>query len=92
LGCCWPARYLRRFWRTYQTIRPDFSFVVEGVAFGHHGLGYLKWREGPANGLGVVSGVDVTEVSDGRIVRLWILLDSDGYSLEFVYKKWQYVQ
>lgn len=55
---------------------PDFSFVPEGVAVGHHGLGYLKWRAGPANGPVVVSGVDAAEVSDGRIVRLWVLLDA----------------
>ena len=55
---------------------PDFSFVADGVAMGHHGLGYLKWRAGPANGPVIVSGVDVAEVSDGRIVRLWVLLDA----------------
>jgi hypothetical protein len=55
---------------------PDFSFVAEGVAVGHHGLGYLKWRAGPANGPVIVSGVDVAEVSDGKIVRLWVLLDA----------------
>jgi len=55
---------------------PDFSFVAEGVAVGHHGLAYLKWRAGPANGPVIVSGVDVAEVSDGRILRLWVLLDA----------------
>jgi hypothetical protein len=55
---------------------PDFSFVAEGVAVGHHGLGYLKWRAGPANGPVVVSGVDLAEISDGRITRLWVLLDA----------------
>jgi len=55
---------------------PDFSFVADGIAVGHHGLGYLKWRAGPANGPVIVSGVDVVEVIDGKIVRLWVLLDA----------------
>lgn len=54
----------------------DFSFVAEGTAVGHHGMGYLKWRAGPANGPVIVSGVDVAEVSDGKIKRLWVLLDA----------------
>lgn len=55
---------------------PDFAFVAEGIALGHHGLGYLRWHAGPANGPVMVSGVDVAEVRDGRIVRLWVLLDA----------------
>jgi hypothetical protein len=55
---------------------PNFSFVAEGAAVGHHGLGYLKWRAGPANGPVIVSGVDVAEVRGGRIIRLWVLLDA----------------
>lgn len=54
----------------------DFSFAATGIAVGHHGLGYLKWQAGPANGPVVVSGVDVAEVSDGKITRLWVLLDA----------------
>jgi len=54
---------------------PDFSFVADGIAVGHHGLGYLKWRAGPANGPVIVRGVDVVQVIDGKIVRLWVLLD-----------------
>ncbi|MFJ3522535.1 nuclear transport factor 2 family protein [Pseudomonas sp. NPDC090203] len=54
---------------------PDFAFVAEGVAVGHHGLGYLRWHAGPEQGPVVVRGADVAEVEDGRIVRLWVLLD-----------------
>lgn len=54
---------------------PDFAFVPEGTAVGHHGLGYLRWHAGPGDGPTVVSGVDVAEISEGKIVRLWVLLD-----------------
>ena len=54
---------------------PDFAFVPEGPAVGHHGLGYLRWHAGPSAGSTVVSGVDVAEISEGKIARLWVLLD-----------------
>jgi len=53
----------------------DFAFVPEGPAVGHHGLGYLRWHAAPSAGSTVVSGVDVAEISEGKIVRLWVLLD-----------------
>ncbi len=53
----------------------DFAFVPEGPAVGHHGLGYLRWHAGPSAGSTVVSGVDVAEISERKIVRLWVLLD-----------------
>lgn len=55
---------------------PDFAFVAEGTAVGHHGLGYLRWHAGPGDGPVIVSGVDVAEISEGTIVRLWVLLDA----------------
>jgi hypothetical protein len=54
---------------------PDFSFVAQGVAVGHHGMAYLRWHAGPKEGPVVVTGADVAEVVDGKIVRLWVLLD-----------------
>ncbi|WGT36521.1 nuclear transport factor 2 family protein [Pseudomonas atacamensis] len=54
----------------------DFAFVPEGPAVGHHGLGYLRWHAGLSAGSTVVSGVDVAEISEGKIVRLWVLLDA----------------
>lgn len=54
----------------------DFAFVAEGTAVGHHGLGYLRWHAGPGDGPVIVSGVDVAEISGGKIVRLWVLLDA----------------
>jgi hypothetical protein len=54
---------------------PDFSFVAQGVAVGHHRMAYLRWHAGPKEGPVVVTGADVAEVVDGKIVRLWVLLD-----------------
>lgn len=54
---------------------PDFSFVPEADAVGHHGLGVLRWRAGPQGGKTVVSGADAAEIVDGRISRLWVLIN-----------------
>ncbi|MFE1601065.1 nuclear transport factor 2 family protein [Methylobacterium sp. ID0610] len=54
---------------------PTFRFTPIGVAVGHHGLGSLRWRAGPEGGPVAVTGTDVAEVVDGRIARLWVLLD-----------------
>jgi hypothetical protein len=54
---------------------PDFRFAPDGVAVGHHGLGVLRWKGGPRNGPVVVTGADVANVVDGRITRLWVMLD-----------------
>jgi hypothetical protein len=54
---------------------PDFTFVADGRAVGHHGLAYLRWHAGPRNGPAVVTGADLAEIVDGRIARLWVMLD-----------------
>lgn len=54
---------------------PTFAFAADGAASGHHGLGVLRWRAGPAGGPVAVTGTDVAEIVDGRIARLWVLLD-----------------
>ncbi|TXM70972.1 nuclear transport factor 2 family protein [Methylobacterium sp. WL120] len=54
---------------------PDFRFVPDGAAVGHHGFGVLRWRAGPSGGPVVVTGSDVADVVDGRIERLWVMLD-----------------
>jgi hypothetical protein len=54
---------------------PDFSFVPQGKTVGHHGLGYLRWHAGPKNGPVTVTGADAAEIREGKIVRLWVLLD-----------------
>lgn len=54
---------------------PTFRFTPTGRAVGHHGLGSLRWEAGPAEGPVAVTGTDVAEVVDGRIARLWVLLN-----------------
>ncbi|MDN4984298.1 nuclear transport factor 2 family protein [Bradyrhizobium sp. WYCCWR 13022] len=56
---------------------PEFAFVPNGKAVGHHGFGQLLWRAGPRGGPIVVTGADVAEVIDGRIARLWVMLQSE---------------
>ena len=55
---------------------PTFRFVPDGAAVGHHGLGHLAWRAGPEHGPATVTGADVAEVENGRISRLWVLLNT----------------
>lgn len=54
---------------------PDFAFTPESTAVGHHGLASLHWHAGPAGGPVAVTGTDTAEVVDGRISRLWVLLN-----------------
>ena len=54
---------------------PTFAFVPDGTAVGHHGMGYLRWHAGPSDGPVAVTGADVAELADGRIARLWVMLD-----------------
>lgn len=54
---------------------PDFRFVPAAPAVGHHGLACLRWHAGPNDGPVAVTGTDAAEIVDGRIARLWVLLD-----------------
>ncbi|PJI55164.1 hypothetical protein CTI14_07335 [Methylobacterium radiotolerans] len=54
---------------------PTFRFRPVGRAVGHHGMGSLRWEAGPEGGPIAVTGTDVAEIVDGRIGRLWVLLD-----------------
>lgn len=54
---------------------PTFRFAPAADAVGHHGLGSLRWQAGPDGGPIVVTGTDVAEVVEGKISRLWVLLD-----------------
>ncbi len=58
-----------------EQFEPTFAFVPTGVAVGHHGLGLLHWRGGPTDGEVAVTGADAAEIVDGRIARLWVLLN-----------------
>ncbi|AWN45354.1 hypothetical protein DK419_02655 [Methylobacterium terrae] len=61
--------------RLLEQFGPTFRFVPEGTAVGHHGLGLLRWTAGPEGGPVAVTGTDAAEVVEGRIARLWVLLD-----------------
>jgi len=54
---------------------PTFVFTPDGPAVGHHGLGSLRWHAGPAGGEIAVTGTDTAEFADGKIARLWVLLN-----------------
>ncbi|MGF7149687.1 hypothetical protein FHS96_003338 [Sphingomonas zeicaulis] len=53
----------------------DFAFVPAAPVVAHHGLAALRWHAGPRNGPVAVTGMDVAEIVDGRIARLWVMLD-----------------
>jgi hypothetical protein len=55
---------------------PGTTFEAEGRAGGHHGLGRLRWRAVDSSGkpLGV-TGTDIAFVEDGRIAKLYVILD-----------------
>ncbi|TDH63133.1 nuclear transport factor 2 family protein [Dankookia rubra] len=60
--------------RLLEQFGPGFAFHADGVAVGHHGLGTLRWHAGPGEEV-AVTGTDAAQVVDGRISRLWVLLD-----------------
>lgn len=54
---------------------PDFAFVPEGKGLGHHGMATLRWHAGTPGNPATVIGADTAEIIEGRIARLWVLLD-----------------
>jgi hypothetical protein len=61
--------------RLLEQFGTTFAFAAEGRAAGHHGMASLRWHAGPAGGPVTVTGIDTAEIVDGRIARLWVLLD-----------------
>jgi hypothetical protein len=59
-----------------EMLPPGTTFEAEGPAAGHHGLGRLRWRAVDSSGkpLGV-TGTDIAFVEDGRIAKLYVILD-----------------
>lgn len=53
----------------------DVVFTAIRPATGHHGIGRLLWRSGPADGPAVVTGMDIAHLQDGRIHSLTVFLD-----------------
>jgi len=49
--------------------------VPVGVTVGHHNFSVLQWHAGPKNGPVTVTGADVAEIIEGKIARLWVMLD-----------------
>ncbi|MFZ6769797.1 nuclear transport factor 2 family protein [Undibacterium sp. Di26W] len=60
------------------SLPPNFGFSAVGPAVGHHNIGRLKWRSGPANGPVAVTGTDVAHFEKGRIHSLYVFLDPVG--------------
>jgi len=54
---------------------PGYVFSPAGPFRGVGSLGIRAWRLGPPGAEPVLGGVDVIEVVDGRIARLWTMLD-----------------
>ena len=54
---------------------PGLVFTPAGPFRGVGDLGMRPWRLGPPGGEPVLGGLDVAQVVDGRIARLWTLLD-----------------
>lgn len=61
-----------------QTLPPNFAFTAVRPAVGHHGMGRLEWRSGPANAPSAVSGMDIARFENGRIQELTVFVDPVG--------------
>lgn len=55
---------------------PAFVFTADGPAVGHHGVGRLRWRAGPADGPVAVTGMDIAQIEEGRIRTLTVFVDA----------------
>jgi hypothetical protein len=54
---------------------PGFVFSPSGDFRGVGNLGIRSWKLGPPGAEPVLGGMDVIEVVDGRIAKLWTMLD-----------------
>lgn len=54
---------------------PSFVFGTFGQAIGHHGMGRMRWHFGPAGAPPVVTGLDVVQIVDGKITKLYVFVD-----------------
>jgi SnoaL-like domain len=54
---------------------PGMVFAPAGPFRGVGDMGMRPWRLGPPGGEPVLGGLDVVHVVDGRIARLWTMLD-----------------
>jgi hypothetical protein len=56
----------------------SFVFSARFSALGHHNIGVLKWRSGPANGPVAVTGMDIVHLQEGRIHSHFVFIDPPG--------------
>ena len=54
---------------------PGLVFTPSGPFRGVGDLGMRSWRLGPPGGDTVLGGLDVAQVVDGRIARLWTIIE-----------------
>lgn len=54
---------------------PGFVFGTFGPAVGHHGVGRLRWHFGPQEGPPAITGLDIVEIVEGKIAKLYVFLD-----------------
>lgn len=57
------------------TLPANFIFSAVRPAEGHHGLGRLHWRSGPAGGPVAATGTDIARCEGGLIRELTVFLD-----------------
>ena len=55
---------------------PGLVFTPSGPFRGVGDLGMRSWRLGPQGGEAVLGGLDVAHVMDGRIGRLWTIIEA----------------
>ncbi len=65
--------------RLLDQLPPGTVFAPDGRAAGHHGVARLRWKATAADGtIGPVSGTDIAYVQNGKIERLYVILDDDA--------------
>jgi len=55
---------------------PGMHFVKIGPVRQTRGLGFLAWEVRTPDDATVASGFDIAEISDGRITRMWTMLNA----------------
>jgi hypothetical protein len=66
---------VRGRWPASRAVRANLHLVPVGVTVGHHNFSVLQWHAGPKNGPVTVTGADVAEIIEGKIARLWVMLN-----------------
>lgn len=59
------------------TLPSGFVFSSIGAALGHHQIGRLKWKSGPAHGPAAVTGMDIAQFEGNQIHSLFVFLEPD---------------